>query len=158
MNMIEAEGQNSTALWEKMEDMIIKTFVMFNDKSKRKEVQDMEHTEGTTLFGFDFIIDENFRPYMIELNRNPEGKGSNVLNQWINIRQKADWFTMLGLKLLDAEEDYDDEKTIILNHLEREARSRDLKLVFPRPENVNRFYPMCRNLQDRDHLLWDFYK
>ena len=86
------------------------------------------------LFGFDFIIDSDYRPIMIELNHNPQGKGQNVLMKWINTKVNADWLTLMGPKIISPTLN-DTRKRVerenIISHLERASRTGEYKMVFP---------------------------
>lgn len=80
------------------------------------------------ILGFDVLIDENLRPWLLEINLSPSLNTDSNLDLTIKGAMLSEMFTMMGVVSLDQRFSFD--KTYILN--ENKASSKTLKNDYPK--------------------------
>lgn len=53
------------------------------------------------IYGFDIIIDANFRPWLLEVNVSPSLSSSSPMDKYIKTLLLSDSFHLCGLKMFD---------------------------------------------------------
>jgi tubulin polyglutamylase TTLL4 len=53
------------------------------------------------IYGFDIIIDANFRPWLLEVNVSPSLSSSSPMDKYIKTLLLSDSFYLCGLKIFD---------------------------------------------------------
>lgn len=98
LRFLQSEGADVTGLMVRIEDIIIKSFLcvvspiasacaMFREcKSKCFE-----------LYGFDIIVDENFRPWLLEVNLSPSLACDSPLDFKVKSHMITDLFNLVGI-------------------------------------------------------------
>ena len=72
MAHLKNDGKNTEALWKSIEDMVIKSFLSIEDKVVQACHRNVPHALNCfELFGFDVLIDEEMRPWLLEVNLSP---------------------------------------------------------------------------------------
>lgn len=65
------------------------------------------------VLGFDILIDDNLRPWLVEINLSPSLNTDSALDLKIKGNMLADLFTMIGVVSLDQR--YSSDKSYLLN-------------------------------------------
>ncbi len=74
-------GVDSRAVWEKIRDMVIKTIISGEHSMFPLARANMvSHYCGYELFGFDFLLDADLKPWLIEVNISPSLHSSSPLD------------------------------------------------------------------------------
>jgi len=65
-------GCNTDKLWERIIDIIIKSIIAGEKHISSAVKRNLEHRGNCfELFGFDVLIDNNFKPWVMEINLSP---------------------------------------------------------------------------------------
>ena len=152
-------------IWPQVKDIIIKVFACCQN--------DMPYCPSTfEMFGFDVIIDSNFRCWLLEINSSPSLERTNVLDDEIKLPLVQDI-----IKIIDP---IDVDKLALLNVLERiikiknNTKNKDVYLYSPKvqlnmdlnnifkgklprkygeiPHDLGRFEMICPN-KDTDKII-----
>ena len=152
-------------IWPQVKDIIIKVFACCQN--------DMPYCPSTfEMFGFDVIIDTNFRCWLLEINSSPSLERTNVLDDEIKLPLVKDIIKII--------EPIDVDKLALLNVLERiikiknNTKNKDVYLYSPKvqlnmdlnnifkgkmprkygevPKDLGRFEMICPN-KDTDRII-----
>ena len=94
-------GVNYDELFEKIKEILIKTLLsvenplvtgMSGIKSKKSCFE---------VYGFDILIDANFRPWLLEVNVSPSLSSSSPMDKYIKTLLLSDSFYLCGLQMFD---------------------------------------------------------
>lgn len=104
-------------LWKKIIDIIVKTIISCESPMTRFSHQNCKNDYSSyELFGFDIILDENFKPWILEVNITPSLKSESLLDTSVKFRVIQDMFNLVGYHLppLPAQsspgQSFDDQK------------------------------------------------
>lgn len=87
-------------LWEEIVDIIIKTVVCCEGPMARLSNQNCKNDYTSyELFGFDIILDQNFKPWILEVNITPSLKSESHLDTSVKFRVIKDMFNIVGYNL-----------------------------------------------------------
>lgn len=87
-------------LWDKIVDIIIKTIICCEGPMTRLSHQNCKNDYTSfELFGFDIILDENFRPWILEVNITPSLKSESNLDTKVKYGVIKDMFNLVGYNL-----------------------------------------------------------
>ena len=162
-------GINYTYIMEQMKDIFIKTFISLNSDFIHLIKDNNLHDRNLfQLYGFDLLIDNNYKVYLLELNRNPSMRGGHAVADYIYENIIADTLNIVGVvpfahddtqKPLDNDSYlYDDELDEILDDSLCEfSRPRGLfELIYPLKENINKYKKYYdHNITNESKILWD---
>lgn len=91
---------NVEDLWESIIDIIIKTIISCENPMTRFSHQNCKNDYSSyELFGFDIILDENFKPWILEVNITPSLKSESNLDTAVKFRVIQDMFNLVGYHL-----------------------------------------------------------
>jgi hypothetical protein len=122
-----------TLIWSRIEDLIIKTIISIENKVFGAMEMSVPYRDNCfEILGFDVLIDENLRPWLLEINLSPSLNTDSNLDLTIKGAMLADMFTMMGVVSLDQRFSFD--KTYLLN--ENKASSKTLKNDYPKLEKL----------------------
>jgi tubulin polyglutamylase TTLL5 len=111
-----------TLIWPQVKDIIVKVFICCQN--------DIPYCPSTfEMFGFDVIIDSNFKCWLLEINSSPSLERSNVLDDEVKLPLVKDIIKIVEPPEID--------KTALINVLERVMKIRNT----PKNKNVYLYSP-----------------
>ena len=160
-------GINYTDIMEQMKDIFIKTFISLNsdfiNSMKEKEYQDRNIFQ---LYGLDLMIDDNYKVYLLELNRNPSMRGGHAVCDYIYENIIPDILNIVGIIPFahdDTQEPMDKDiyhydnitEEIVDDCLCEFSRPRGMfDLIYPLKDNINKYKKFYEKILPESELLW----
>ena len=151
-----------------IKDIIIKTFISFStditNKIKNNNIKDRNIFQ---LFTFDFILDENYKVYLIDLERNPQLDSKHLVPIYIYDHLISDILNIVGVVPFshsEIEKPFDNnfykyENEIIENvdnALCEFTRPKGVfELLFPLKSNIKEYNKYFENINEENKLLWE---
>ncbi|XP_038646045.1 tubulin polyglutamylase TTLL4-like isoform X1 [Scyliorhinus canicula] len=91
------KGVRTELLWEQMKDVIIKTIIA-SDSYVNSQIQLYVRNRYTCheLFGFDIMLDENLKPWVLEVNISPSLHSNSILDVTIKGQMISDLLNLAG--------------------------------------------------------------
>lgn len=87
-------------LWNKIIDIIVRTIISCEGPMTRLSNQNCKNDYTSfELFGFDIILDENFKPWILEVNITPSLKSESDLDTQVKYQVIKDMFNLVGYNL-----------------------------------------------------------
>jgi hypothetical protein len=161
-------GINYTYIMEQMKDIFIKTFISLNsDFIQLINENNLKDRNLFQLYGFDLLIDDNYKVFLLELNRNPTMRGGHAVADYIYENIIADTLNIVGVVPFAHDETqqpldnnsflYDDKLEEILDDSLCEfSRPRGLfELIYPLKDNINKYKKFYDNITEENKLLWN---
>ena len=161
-------GINYTYIIEQMKDIFIKTFISLNsDFIKLIKEKHLKDRNLFQLYGFDLLIDNNYKVFLLELNRNPSMRGGHAVADYIYENIIADTLNIVGIVPFahdDNQEPFDNNiyfysnktEEIVDDTLCELSRPRGLfELIYPLKDNINKYKKFYDNITHENKLLWD---
>ena len=161
-------GINYTNIMEQMKDIFIKTFISLNHDfisiMEKKKYQDRNLYQ---IYGLDLLIDDTYKVYLLELNRNPSMRGGHAVADYIYENIIADTLNIVGIipfahddtqEPMDKDIYYYDNKTeeIVDDCLCEFTRPRGMyELIYPLKDNINRYKKFYEIITPESDLLWN---
>ena len=97
----ETMGINMQLIWERMYDAIIKSIISV-ENSLLAGVKRIQNTGSRNscfeLFGFDILLDTNFKPHILEVNFSPSLSADSPLDYHIKSNLLVDTLNLVGIK------------------------------------------------------------
>ncbi|MCI4378603.1 hypothetical protein PGIGA_G00217730 [Pangasianodon gigas] len=102
---LESKGINTTLIWEKIKDMVIKTIIA-SDPYVNSLVKMHVRSPYSCheLFGFDIMLDENLKPWVLEVNISPSLHSNSALDVSIKGQMIRDVLNLAGFVLPKKED------------------------------------------------------
>jgi hypothetical protein len=92
-------GIDDNLLWSRITDVIIKTFLSIEPLVNASQEMFVPHrTNCFELFGFDILIDNELRPWLLEVNMCPSLGTDSPLDLKVKAKVLADLLTMVGVR------------------------------------------------------------
>jgi len=94
-------GIHMQPIWERIYDSIIKAIISVEHHllAGTKRIQSTGARQGCfELFGFDIILDTNFKPYILEVNFSPSLSADSPLDYHIKSNLLVDTLNLVGIK------------------------------------------------------------
>jgi hypothetical protein len=151
-----------------MKDIIIKTFISLTpdilDKIKINELKDRNMFQ---LFSFDFIINDNYKIYLLDINKKPFLNSIHLAPVYIYDHLISDILNIIGVVPFSHEELQQtfDKNIHIYNNETLESVDDALceftrpkgifELIFPLKKNINDYKKFFEKITDENKLLWD---
>ena len=161
-------GINYKYIIEQMKDIAIKSFISLNSEFIKiindKKLKDRNLFQ---LYGFDLLIDENFKVYLLEINRNPSMRGGHAVADYIYENIIAETLNIIGVvpfKHDDSQEPLDNNiyfynnktEEIVDDALCEFSRPRGLfELIYPIKNNIVKYKKFFDKITPENQLLWD---
>jgi tubulin polyglutamylase TTLL4 len=107
-------GVNTGLLWASIQDIVIKTIITseatVNDMMERHVRSRYSTFE---LFGFDIILDETLKPWLLEVNISPSLHSSSALDEDVKGRMLRDLFNLMMLHIPASKLSREEEREVI---------------------------------------------
>lgn len=123
-------------LWSQIIDIIVKTVVCCEGPIVRYSRQNCKNDYTSyELFGFDIILDDNFKPWILEVNITPSLKSDSDLDSDVKYRVIKDMFNLVGYTLppstlqecKSSDRSFWFDKRLYTENLTKQDRSKHLK-------------------------------
>uniref|UniRef100_A0A8D0H960 Tubulin tyrosine ligase like 4 n=1 Tax=Sphenodon punctatus TaxID=8508 RepID=A0A8D0H960_SPHPU len=99
------KGVNSEAIWEKIKDIVVKTIVASEPYVNSLVKMYVRRPSCChELFGFDVLLDENLKPWILEVNISPSLHSNSPLDVSIKGQMIRDLLNLAGFVLPNAED------------------------------------------------------
>ena len=158
-------GIDYKKLYEEFGDIFIK--MIFSVRKKIIEsikAYNLSSSNFYHLIGFDILLDENLKPYLLEANRRCGFRDDNDAEKYYTHNIIADTINLVGIRILNKENNNiydgikykDNLKEIIDDSLCELDRPRgEYKLIFPLKNNIEKYKKFyLKDIPKEDRLLW----
>nr|XP_031308049.1 tubulin polyglutamylase TTLL4 isoform X1 [Camelus dromedarius] len=99
------KGVNSDAIWEKIKDVVVKTIISSEPYvTSLLKMYVRRPYSCHELFGFDIMLDENLKPWVLEVNISPSLHSNSPLDISIKGQMIRDLLNLAGFVLPNAED------------------------------------------------------
>ena len=155
-------GIDDTELWEKIEDVLIKSIIGVEPLLTSAFHMYVPHKSNCfELLGFDILVDDDLKPWLLEVNLSPSLNCDSPLDQKIKGELIADLLTMTGIVPIDqrAMEQNINEKTSKFYNIYTKNDVKKLN-VFPqtKPKSstvIDKIGLTGGNLKDVRQMIYD---
>uniref|UniRef100_U3D2D4 Tubulin polyglutamylase TTLL4 n=1 Tax=Callithrix jacchus TaxID=9483 RepID=U3D2D4_CALJA len=104
-NYLSQKGVNSDAIWEKIKDVVVKTIISSEPYvTSLLKMYVRRPYSCHELFGFDIMLDENLKPWVLEVNISPSLHSSSPLDISIKGQMIRDLLNLAGFVLPNVED------------------------------------------------------
>ncbi|XP_077011271.1 tubulin monoglutamylase TTLL4 [Tamandua tetradactyla] len=104
-NYLSQKGVNSDAIWEKIKDVVVKTIISSEPYvTNLLKMYVRRPYSCHELFGFDVMLDENLKPWVLEVNISPSLHSNSPLDISIKGQMIRDLLNLAGFVLPNAED------------------------------------------------------
>uniref|UniRef100_A0A3B4UQW3 Tubulin tyrosine ligase-like family, member 4 n=1 Tax=Seriola dumerili TaxID=41447 RepID=A0A3B4UQW3_SERDU len=149
-----SKGVNTTLIWEKIKDIVIKTII-----ASEPYVNSLLKMHVRTpyscheLFGFDIMLDENLKPWILEVNISPSLHSNTALDVSIKGQMIRDLLNLAGFRVPQRDDvvapcSSTSSSTSSLCGGNRERNKQDLSA----DEKVKRAFYLTQRYADQDFL------
>ena len=166
---IERNNGNWTELWNKIKDISVKTILMAFDESQRTMLEDFPNLRRNNIvhrFGFDIMMDDKLKPWLLEVNAVPGMALYNIINVNNKIRLDTDSLNLIGMVPFDhfTQEPLDKEinfknkvdELVQLSICEFERPHGGLERIFPVKKTLNYYKQFIKYHDEYNKALWEF--
>ena len=170
-NYCEKNGIDFNKIWEQIIDITIKSIIALKDyiinNIKTLGTNDKNYF---SLLGYDFLLDENLKLYLLEINSRPSLLMKGIVDLKLKPQLIADTLNIVGITpyshdYKDNFKAYDDALEDELIDENQEAAERALcefgrprgkfELIFPVKERINYYKKFYKTIFGIEELLWD---
>ena len=165
-NYFERQGKNYTLLWNKIKDIVIKSFIFLTEEPINYEKY-IKEKKLYQIWGIDVLIDSNGRPWLLEMNgRYPMLDSIDKMDLVVKSELMKDMWNIIGIepyshikepKLLDDVFIYSNltEELVDRSLCEFErAKGSRLERIFPIKDNIEYYKKFIKKPSPEDFLLW----
>ncbi|KAF6116767.1 tubulin tyrosine ligase like 4 [Phyllostomus discolor] len=104
-NYLSQKGVNSDAIWEKIKDVVVKTIISSEPYvTSLLKMYVRRPYSCHELFGFDIMLDENLKPWVLEVNISPSLHSNSPLDISIKGQMIRDLLNLAGFVLPSTED------------------------------------------------------
>ncbi|KAI5628049.1 tubulin polyglutamylase TTLL4 isoform X1, partial [Silurus asotus] len=149
---LESKGINTTLIWETIKDMVIKTIIASDSYVNTLLKMNLRSAYSChELFGFDIMLDESLKPWVLEVNISPSLHSNSALDLSIKGQMIQDVLNLAGFVLPKKEEiilssSSSCSSTSSLNEGAWEKTRSDLST----DEKMKRAFYLTQNFSDQD--------
>jgi Tubulin-tyrosine ligase family len=106
MKLLESHGINTDLLWKGIYDIIIKT-ILSGEETVIETVRKLGLSRNNCfdLLGFDVLIDNDLKPWLLEVNLSPSMATDSPLDIYIKSNLLVDMFNLIGVRAFDKKKD-----------------------------------------------------
>lgn len=92
-------GINVKEMWSRIMDIIVKTLLAVEPAISAATKESCIHEQSCfELYGFDVLVDEHLKPWLLEVNLSPSMQAESPLDKQIKSSLLADAFNLLGVR------------------------------------------------------------
>lgn len=100
-----SKGVNTSLLWEKIKDIVIKTVIASEPYvNSLMKVNVRSSYSCHELFGFDIMLDENLKPWILEVNISPSLHSNTALDVAVKGQMIRDLLNLAGFRIPSRDE------------------------------------------------------
>lgn len=100
-----SKGVNTTLIWEKIKDIVIKTIIASEPYvNSLMKLHVRAPYSCHELFGFDIMLDENLKPWILEVNISPSLHSNTALDVSIKGQMIRDLLNLAGFRIPNKED------------------------------------------------------
>ncbi|XP_070694669.1 tubulin monoglutamylase TTLL4 [Pempheris klunzingeri] len=149
-----SKGVNTTLIWEKIKDIVIKTIIASEPYVNSLLKMHLRTPSSChELFGFDIMLDENLKPWILEVNISPSLHSNTALDVSIKGQMIRDLLNLAGFRVPQKEDvagpcSSASSSTSSLSGGIRERTKSDLSA----DEKVKRAFYLTQRYADQDFL------
>ena len=135
-------------------------------KAMLEDYKNLRSNNIAHRYGFDIMIDDNLRPWLLEVNSKPAMEFYNKLNIYNKLQVEADRLNVIGMvpfnhytqEPLDKEMIYKDkiDEGVQLSICEFERPQGGLERIFPVKKTLNYYKQFIEYHDEYNKALWDF--
>jgi tubulin polyglutamylase TTLL4 len=100
----EKEGADWESVWDKIKDVIIKTILSVETPIVTSMGGTKYKNTCFEVYGFDILIDQTFRPWLLEVNVSPSLSSSSPMDKYIKTLLLSDSFYLSGFNIFDRKQ------------------------------------------------------
>ena len=154
---------NYTQIFTEVGDIFIKMMITVREKIINYiKINDLEYSNFYHLIGFDIILDENLKPYLLETNRRCGFRDDNDAEKFFTYNIVADTLNIIGIrsKKLNVVNEQKNKEDLLKENLEESICELDrprggYKLIFPLKNNVEKYKKFFgNNISEEDQEFW----
>jgi tubulin polyglutamylase TTLL4 len=105
-------GVDFNAVFERIKDVIIKTVIAVEPHIVTNMKATKHRNACFELYGFDIILDEKLKPWLLEVNVCPSLSSSSPLDKQIKTMLLSDVFHLIGLQVYDRKKHEKEQERI----------------------------------------------
>jgi hypothetical protein len=167
-NYLKRNKINVDSIFDKIKDIIIKTIISGQEKIIKTTSQlKLNDMNMFNLFGFDIIINNNFIPYLLEVNTRPSMASYNNFDKIIKSNLFADTLNIAGITLFSHQKNYrafdkdiysnNSIQNMVDNAVCELTRPRgDYELIFPLKKNIDEYKKyFYKGVRLENKLFWE---
>ena len=154
---------NYTQIFTEVGDIFIKMMITVREKIINYiKINDLEYSNFYHLIGFDIILDENLKPYLLETNRRCGFRDDNDAEKYFTYNIVADTLNIIGIrsKKFNVVNEQKNKEDLLKENLEESICELDrprggYKLIFPLKNNVEKYKKFFgNNISEEDQEFW----
>ena len=165
-NYFEKNGLNFNEVWDKIKDIIIKIVLSVTGMAIPL-IKSFQLSSGNLfeLYGVDILLDQNLKPWLMEVNLNPSLNCDSKLDLKVKSKLLTDIFNIIGaipfshdgrFESMDKCNEYKDkaEEAVIESLCEFERPSGGFERLFPLKDNIDIYSKFIENPEEENIALW----
>ena len=163
-NFCSKNNINYDKLYHEVADIFIKAIISVREKIiEDMEKHKFEISNFYHLIGFDIILDDNLKPYLLELNRECGFRNNNDAEKYFTFNIITDTLNIIGIKInqTNANQEKKGKLDTLTEHLKESLCELDrprggYELIFPLKKNFKKYKKFYgENIPEEDKELWN---
>ncbi|XP_014640791.1 PREDICTED: tubulin polyglutamylase TTLL4 isoform X2 [Ceratotherium simum simum] len=153
-NYLSQKGVNSDAIWEKIKDVVVKTIISSEPYvTSLLKMYVRRPYSCHELFGFDIMLDENLKPWVLEVNISPSLHSNSPLDISIKGQMIRDLLNLAGFVLPNAEDVTSSSSSSSSSSTSLPSSPRDKSQMAPEyftAQKMKKDYYLTQKIPDQD--------
>ena len=142
-------------------DIFIKALLTVREKLIQTITENkLEFSNFYHLIGFDIILDDNLKPYLLEFNRRCDFRDDNFAEKYYVYNLIVDTLNIIGLRPINIQNENKNKKDKLIDILEDNLCELDrprggYELIFPKKDNFRKYKKFFGDrIPEEDQKLW----